>query len=501
MPPEGTSPSASSKHERGKQLYSLKKYQKAIESFTHALQLDPDNVATLANRSASYAALGKFDLGLNDAKQCIALSPDWPKGYFRAATHCRGMQDYEQAVQYLKIANVLQPMNQEIVDLIEQTKLDMFFQEKTKSLGVSVKYSGGASVGLAPNKTVVACKSFKKGAVLFTESPVASVQSIINRETLLACHHCMKSLATFADLKLPQSFSQCRSSWMGQTTKPVTCGGCRARFCSTACQEQASEEYHGVQCNSSALAFEKFEDWCRNEVLAHKQEPGMMELLDVIVMAIRLAAKMLCAVVQKYITTGASLDECMRPFAPFVYGTAGLSQDALAFDYRPAFQFLRDALLCDTDPELTNFLTFEEFLKMVRRVALSCPRVTSCPFTLLCKEVGSKPRAFRPGVLAVLEEMEYEKGLDTASRGCGLFHLHSSINHCCSPNVEVVSETLLDHQIAITACRDIVSGEELLSCYLPDESATYHERQERLRNCYEFTCRCDRCKVEGTTQA
>ena len=35
----------------------------------------------------------------------------------------------------------------------------------------------------------------------------------------------------------------------------------------------------------------------------------------------------------------------LQPFAPFVHGHAGINQDHLAFDYRPAFVLLRSALL------------------------------------------------------------------------------------------------------------------------------------------------------------
>ena len=46
--------------EEGNKLFSLKKYDGAIEKFTKAIGLDGQNAVFYANRSASYWALQRF---------------------------------------------------------------------------------------------------------------------------------------------------------------------------------------------------------------------------------------------------------------------------------------------------------------------------------------------------------------------------------------------------------------------------------------------------------
>ena len=46
--------------EEGNKLFSLKKYDQAIEKFTKAIGLDGQNAVFYANRAASYWALQRF---------------------------------------------------------------------------------------------------------------------------------------------------------------------------------------------------------------------------------------------------------------------------------------------------------------------------------------------------------------------------------------------------------------------------------------------------------
>uniref|UniRef100_A0A7S4CB43 SET domain-containing protein n=1 Tax=Eutreptiella gymnastica TaxID=73025 RepID=A0A7S4CB43_9EUGL len=473
--------------------------KKAIEYLTKCIEQDPEDATLLSNRSAAYGKAQDYHKGLEDAIICTQLAPKWPKAYFRAAVHCRSLRDYDAAMQYLKSANKLQPENQEIVDLIEQTKLDLFFAPKVADKPIQVKYTGGPPHGLAPNKCVRVQKRVKKGTTIFKEAPVVSVQSVLNEESVPACHHCMKSLVMFEDLRLPTAMQGLIKDWPGlaASRKPVRCKGCSARFCSTKCLEQAKKEYHAVQCNLNAPAFRKFDDWCRNAVLAHKTDAGLLQLMDVIISAVRLAAKMFCVVVQSHVDNNISIEQSIQPFAPFVHGHAGINQDHLAFDYRPAFVLLRSALLSNGReglPALSEFLNLEQFLKMVRRVALSCAKVTSNPFLMFCERVANRGS---PQLLLALDSVAASKMDETEACGVGLFHLHASINHSCSPNVHLVSEEFLDHSMAIVAIADLRSGDEVLSNYLPSADLPLKERQQRLKECYEFQCHCTLCSTQS----
>lgn len=51
------------------------KYESAIQQYTWALQLFPQDMDSLTNRAECYLHLGKFQQASEDLKQCIALDP------------------------------------------------------------------------------------------------------------------------------------------------------------------------------------------------------------------------------------------------------------------------------------------------------------------------------------------------------------------------------------------------------------------------------------------
>uniref|UniRef100_A0A7S4NTQ4 STI1 domain-containing protein n=1 Tax=Guillardia theta TaxID=55529 RepID=A0A7S4NTQ4_GUITH len=87
---------------KGNAAFSAKNYTEAVDFFTQAINLDPNNHVLFSNRSASYAGLHKYDQALNDAEKCIAIKPDWGKGYGRKGAAMHGMGDFEGALKAYK---------------------------------------------------------------------------------------------------------------------------------------------------------------------------------------------------------------------------------------------------------------------------------------------------------------------------------------------------------------------------------------------------------------
>jgi len=54
-------------------------YEQAIEHYTQAIALDPNNHVLFSNRSAAYAKQGKYQNALEDAEKTVSIKPDWPK--------------------------------------------------------------------------------------------------------------------------------------------------------------------------------------------------------------------------------------------------------------------------------------------------------------------------------------------------------------------------------------------------------------------------------------
>lgn len=76
--------------ERGNRAFAAGRFSEAASSFSEAIALHarepaaPSNVHVYhSNRSATYLKLGDAPRALADAELCVALKPDWPKGYSR----------------------------------------------------------------------------------------------------------------------------------------------------------------------------------------------------------------------------------------------------------------------------------------------------------------------------------------------------------------------------------------------------------------------------------
>ena len=69
----------------GNAEFKLKNFEKAIEHYTKAIELDDTNHVFFSNRSGCYTSLKKWSESLQDAEKCIQVKPDWHKGYIRKA--------------------------------------------------------------------------------------------------------------------------------------------------------------------------------------------------------------------------------------------------------------------------------------------------------------------------------------------------------------------------------------------------------------------------------
>eukprot|EP00993_Chasmostoma_nieuportense_P000660 NODE_1607_length_1442_cov_16.871483_g1524_i0.p1 GENE.NODE_1607_length_1442_cov_16.871483_g1524_i0~~NODE_1607_length_1442_cov_16.871483_g1524_i0.p1 ORF type:complete len:450 (+),score=75.96 NODE_1607_length_1442_cov_16.871483_g1524_i0:25-1350(+) len=431
---------------QGMDCYHSHDYPASLEAFNEALSYHPH--ATLyANRAAVYLALDRSEEAIRDAEACLRLRPDWYKPYLRLGVAQRCVRQWEQAMDALRAAFDLHP-HTAIAALIHQTQLDMCFSPLTQNLDVSVRFMEGAKLGDAPNKGVITTTAFEKGQLVFEETPCVSIQSILSLG-VPACSHCIRSLADLSQLPWPPRKKR--------PPKPVVvkCHGCDTIYCSETCRSLAWAQYHTVQCQNSAYA--SFENWCRATVSSYPAPP---ELLDVILSTTLLVGRMFC--------TQAQSQPQVRPYASFVYGSSGLKQEHLAFDYQPAYELLSAAF-----PQPP---TQQEFYKMHRRVALSCCRVRSSPLPALVNQPGPA---------------DIDSYLDTTtSEGIGLFTLHGSINHSCVPNVQVECEE--NHCIKVVSTVSLEAGQQLFANYMSDD-LPFDQRQRHLQQCYEFHCHCERC--------
>ncbi|KAK0762041.1 hypothetical protein N5P37_004841 [Trichoderma harzianum] len=76
----------------GNKAIAEKNFDDAIDKFTQAIALQPENHILYSNRSAAYASKKDWDNALKDAEKTTEIKPDWAKGWGRkgAALHGKG---------------------------------------------------------------------------------------------------------------------------------------------------------------------------------------------------------------------------------------------------------------------------------------------------------------------------------------------------------------------------------------------------------------------------
>lgn len=75
-----------------------KNYSLAIENYTKAINADGSNHVYFSNRSAAYLSMGDSNNALEDATSCIALNPEFAKGYSRKGAALHALKRYNDAM-------------------------------------------------------------------------------------------------------------------------------------------------------------------------------------------------------------------------------------------------------------------------------------------------------------------------------------------------------------------------------------------------------------------
>ncbi|KAI0853531.1 heat shock protein [Daldinia vernicosa] len=77
----------------GNKAIAEKKFDEAIDAFTKAITIDPNNHILYSNRSAAYASKKDWTNALSDAEKTTQIKPDWPRGWGRKGAALHGSGD------------------------------------------------------------------------------------------------------------------------------------------------------------------------------------------------------------------------------------------------------------------------------------------------------------------------------------------------------------------------------------------------------------------------
>lgn len=95
----------------GNKAFSDKNYALAVEHFSKAIGMSPQNPVLYSNRSAAYAGLRQYEDALRDADTAIRLNPAWVRGHGRRATALHFLGRLREAKEEYERILAVEPMN------------------------------------------------------------------------------------------------------------------------------------------------------------------------------------------------------------------------------------------------------------------------------------------------------------------------------------------------------------------------------------------------------
>ena len=91
--------SAASFKEQGNKYLTAGDYDKAIEAYSKAIEVDPSDHIFFSNRSAAHLSKGDAHAALLDGEKCIELCPTFAKGYSRKGAALHTLRRYDEAIE------------------------------------------------------------------------------------------------------------------------------------------------------------------------------------------------------------------------------------------------------------------------------------------------------------------------------------------------------------------------------------------------------------------
>ena len=95
--------------QQGNVLMMLGQVDRAIETYSHAIKLNPSNTSTYNNRGSAYGSKNSFDRAIADYTRAIELSPNYADAYFNRGVAYGAKGDYDRAIADYTKAIELKP--------------------------------------------------------------------------------------------------------------------------------------------------------------------------------------------------------------------------------------------------------------------------------------------------------------------------------------------------------------------------------------------------------
>ncbi|KAJ1742900.1 hypothetical protein LPJ78_002167 [Coemansia sp. RSA 989] len=106
--------------EKGNKEFKNENWSAALDCYRNGLSYDMYSVKLHSNACMALINLKRWAQALKHAEQCIALEPNWVKGYYMKGRILSNESKLEQAQQVLQKAAQMEPRNKQIKGLLEE---------------------------------------------------------------------------------------------------------------------------------------------------------------------------------------------------------------------------------------------------------------------------------------------------------------------------------------------------------------------------------------------
>ena len=106
--------------DKGNALVKEKKYKEALDCYSKAIEIDPNDPILYSNRSAMHLNLTEYDQAITDAEKAISLKPDYAKAYLRKGKALEGQQRLQEALDTYKLGLEKDKTNAQLLEASQE---------------------------------------------------------------------------------------------------------------------------------------------------------------------------------------------------------------------------------------------------------------------------------------------------------------------------------------------------------------------------------------------
>ncbi|CAL0332001.1 unnamed protein product [Lupinus luteus] len=144
----------------------------AVDLYSEAILLDPNNADLFADRAQTHIKLNCFTEAISDANKAIQFNPSLPKAYLRKGVACIKLEEYHTAKVALQTGASFAPNDSRFAKLIQEC--DRYIAEEPSSLTSTLSPNGPVAAVRSGDTSAVTTKEAERDSLVTQTNEVAS---------------------------------------------------------------------------------------------------------------------------------------------------------------------------------------------------------------------------------------------------------------------------------------------------------------------------------------